>query len=1054
MTTTEEELRRILAPKPGATRDANGEWGSSEQDPGYLLSVAFHSHPDLLFEVASLAAFYLNQERVSLQSSVSTLLTLLAQASKLSPDPLPETLLDEIRGHGDLLAQVKTDDLATSPLYLQWLKKGEDLLKGVLNPSLTSSGVVTPPSESRKQALALVRALDSAVESIESRAALLRDAPSSFASAPILQKMREHVLKEVQRGISLQQERLAAGGALDGTEASVLLASRAAMGLVVSRTSSPRVYPSEGGVAAEPHSDAYPASPPRVDASPGPYWIPDTFNLTVTHDDLQEVLQLGPTGYPVLYGSSVETYTWGSDASGGSGPFTLAGETFEVFLQTSSGDYLDATVELPTGTLELSELIDALNQSWQALALDTQVLASESGGSLLVTAAGALAIGTESGASALGVSSTGGLTLTSEGYGYVRTSAGPFDLSTQATLLFSVAHLGTPVFVEVQLPLGGAVSAADVRDSISARLSTLGVSDWFGASLSGSMVDIGAATSDDALTIYPCSALAPLGLTAGASARGTYDSRTLDLLAGASSYTATLSAGTYSSPHLARLLQDALGSDLRVLATGTAGSKTLSFTYLGGDWQEVSFRSVQTGMALLLAIPNYASTSSATDASTLAAAIQRQSSLLRVSSVQTSPEEVIAERSPSGGLYLYETEGVAAASAPDPLTLQLVALSWEVSPGDALMLLSGPDSGSRWTVTSVDGETLLASGTITPTSTDVVRWVAGAPLGDRSGQSVRVAEGPLTGEHLISQTLYPLEVELLRSATQAGKGAATLSPLALRLEGTSPVPMRLEGDAAFAYITSTVIGPRLNRYTKPQTEWLRLEQGVEAVPGDYLEKIIYGAVADRYLLQETDAPLLRSTLRVDFDFTGHVAETSPLGLYYRVVSTRYDRLQTGRAELQAWLGGAPGRREVLIRAKRMLAQALQKKSPTPGQVAQAVLALEALSEEYVSLQPILEGIQGTAVGPRLDALLDTLEEEGMSGHIDVLRRADFATLFSDSLSTSPYRAPFDDLRTLMQGVARSMEEESEQQQLDYLDSDEEYDNPDEDNRAEVFDENG
>lgn len=1054
MTTVDEELQRILVPPGGrAVTSVGARLPEDRVSPLLQLSSAFHSNPDLIYEMASLGAQGLDDTLTSLTESISDLLNVLDYLGSNPVNPTDPALLADVRALSEMMEGANPESLASSPLYQQWLNKTEGLLKGALSPQITSESVVVSPAESRKQGLAALALLGEVVAELEARAQVLSTCGLAFETAPVSDVLRANVLKEVRRGVAISEEKLKKTGVLDGSEAARLVASRAALSHVASRPLPEEVYSLSGTISAVHASDDYPGVSPTITALAGPYEIPDPVQVTVSHGGDSEKIQLGPTGYPTLFSTRNEDYDWTeSVVTGNAGPFELTEESeLQAFLQASDGTRYDATVLIAAGIYTGEELVSELNSKWAALGLDTYLEAS---GDLQITPTScSVAFGTGGVNGVLGITS-GGIAITESGPGSLLSVDGPFDLSGDPTLLFSVVHVGVAVLVETPLTgLGGTATATQVADAINARLTALGVDAWFYAFTSGAKLDLRVNPSTDTLTIFPCSALAPLGLTMGDSVSGYAEVRTLQLhMAGTVSV--VLDAGTYSAATLAGLLGDALGSDYRVGASGPPGSRTVSIAFIGDGWSINPFYALDSGMAAYLGFPSFEIPTTDTSAAALAANIQKQSRLMRATAVQQDPlagtAETVAGRTT---LRFFQKEGFASALAGDVNELVLLAVSWDLQVGDSLVLVTGVNEDTLWTVTSVQGDTLRASGALTPVSDSNVRWLAGETLGDRTGQELWVTSGDIQGNYRVASTRNALELELEVPPTQAGAGSASLGPTYLQLTGTKPSDLQLSGSTKLTFLPNTVLSGSLFVLGRAMVEWLQLPDYSEVVAGDTLEKYAGSALQSSYEVLEVDngGKLVRTALHVAPTFTASYS-TQTLVSRYQLRSARQARLAQGQEALTSWL--AQDRSSLVTRAKADALQALQRKHPTPGQVSRAALSLAEVLEACQGLTAGTALLRVTKVGPRMDALLDLLYDAGCTAHEDALRRADCATLFSKDLLSSPYRSAADELRALMAEVTRSMEEEVEPEQLDYLDGEEDFDLPDAANRAEVFQEDG
>lgn len=1062
----ENELRRILQPPVGQVPNGNGERDPEEQERRgrASLSLSMLLNPEIFYEIHTLAASGAEQLVAAFQEVSESLLTYLRDAGRQSRYPLTSDALQLLQTQSQLLALSPVDDLLTSPVYQQWKRESERLLRQELSAGISGRSVVLAPSELRKAGVEAALSLVKGVAELEERVRLLAYALQAHAAAPVQRDITRFLTTVLDREVSVMASDVdEQGPGIAGQLALTLLSARAAAKTIETRRHL-RKYPAiDATVVAQTISADYPGSPPSFQSiATGPYHLPSTRLLRVRHRGRLENLLIGPSVTPTLFGYQAESYTWGNTVTCNPGPFTFSGNrTLELYVEAAGARY-DATVEIPSGTYTDAELATFLNTYWEQASLDGFVVAS---GALEFNGlAGALlAVGTGNANFDLGLTPTGGFTITDDAPGsYVSPLAGPYTFVTSSTLLILCGTQYGPVSMELSIS-PGTISAASLALAISDRFTQLGLTN-FSAFSSSDRIGILVVGSSDSAVFLPCPALTVLGIPSSTSVQGTTARNTLDIRVGVNSYGAVVAADTYSARSLALELESQLGSDLNVTAVGSPGSRTLSIEYTGPDAGTQTIRCVQIEMGTYLRFPTQERSASKISASALAGRLQEQSTLLRITS---EFQGAVLERTAGtvrfrySNLRLYTHAGTGDMTSPATNTLQLTASATSgLSVGDLVCITSDPYTDSYWSITEVTATTITAVGTITPTPMQGVSWVAGPALPPLENAVIRVLSGALSGEHAVVREVGLLEVETRTTFLSAAEGEASVGSLGLRIEGTEDSELVVEGDVSFGDLfDSTGNLYPFYRQDSPTTQWLRLSNpAVGVVAGDLWKgysrtsENTAASLHNALVLEiEEDGLVMRTDREVAPSFTADLSSGVALIAYYRIESERYTRHASQEAALRTWLDGSSSRSLLLRQLKTAVYTVFQRTNPTPGMIFQALSAVTAFQASLSTVLAPLQAIQVTRVSALLDELREELLRRGLNALDGHLTRADFASLFDLARRPDRAYAAMADLRQLAADLSRSAEEEEEDAfQIDYTDVEEEFDAPDEDVQEEEY----
>lgn len=1048
--TSEEQeavLRRILQPPTGSVVNAVGIRGDRKLTPKFLVSRAFHVQADLFYSSVTLGGRTLREGLENLRASYTNLLQYLREAGRESRFPAPQDLLDNLRVQGELLSQVSPEELLTSPLYQTWLRESEKLLRGPLSESLDPQGVVVPPAEARKRSIALVEALEAAVVSLGAQVERLATARSSFDGAPRKRALQAYILEESQRAIAIQQERLKRGGPLTGEEALAVLGARAALKQVETSDSNPLYYPGEGTLSAEPTSDTYPADPPHLVSLAGPYRFPEARSLQVQLGKEKEVVQIDPTGTPSLYATTPETFTWVASLSGDSSSVDIVqgvNDRLHLYLEAAAVRY-DASVTLPAGSYDQTSLCAAINAAWSLLGVSSWLVANPSPLTFTASGGATFALGSGSINADVGLSSGGGFLVTADTVGSFSSAAEPFDLSSSPTLLLLATHSGVAYLVEVTLALGGSASAADVAGPLNARLEALGIDSGFHAFSGSGTVDIQAVSSAYRIQTLPCTALSLLGLTGGEVAQGTEERRSISFGALGVTSSAFLAAGLYDGETLALLLEEQLGPNYSVTASGAPGARSLVVRFVGSGWEDASLAVGTSALATYLGFPPIESRSSTVSPAELAGQFTSRSRLLRASVTIPGGEErtleVLRDRA---GFWVTRTSSTSTiAPGSSPSTLQVSAPNSGVLVGEWVILLSGANEGSSWQVTEVSEEGFLAAGSSSPVA-GVVRWSAGPALSQ--GDTLIVQEGPLAGTFTVTSLNNPIEAQTSPAPSLQGTAKALVGPGALLIEGVTAEDLILTSDKSFpGFLTSTILTTAFYRKDLPASPWLRSSIPLKgAKAGDFLERRSFGTLLSQEPLLEVheNGAVFRTqtTYRPGYSLTLSTKDTYAGS--YRLRSYRYEALSSVMRSLRLWQAASVQRSVQFARFKQAFFGAYQRRNPTPGMIEVAASEALAFVTPYLDLVEQVEPLEALGVDPAMDALLDGLEALSADAYVTAVRGADFTSLFDGTLPETPVATATEALRELMIQISRSADDLASRQVYDTFDPNEDLDEPD------------
>ncbi len=467
-------------------------------------------------------------------------------------------------------------------------------------------------------------------------------------------------------------------------------------------------------------------------------------------------------------------------------------------------------------------------------------------------------------------------------------------------------------------------------------------------------------------------------------------------------------------------------------ASALASARTLS---VGSD-------PLSAGTAFVLGFPTGATfTSRQTRAVELVTDFNSKMTRARAARVLTPVTSAALGRSKpdnTSAVVLYKFRGQGAVTAS--LTTVVVdvdggLLAAGVEIGDALVLRSGTDPDSVWTVTAVTDTSLTATSGITTTSASAIDVEVGPALTAPAGRLFQITSGPNAGEYTVVGTgtvPFDLLIDGVLPVFKDGFTQPVFFSASLQTETISvsskntTVASRVTMNGFGALVLSSAIplvGSGMTTWFKPPSIPTDLR------PGDHLDVYLsdYKTPSDSFELilvdkaggvVQLDHPISSTTSWVFGD------QAPP---FARLRSGRvfdYSILQT---QLTAWASLPVNKPAFFVELNRFLNPLLVSTNPTDAQLHDArafLLTMASVlstagaalmsSPEAATLEAALEGYLVEPV-PEVDTLFKSFKEKGSDRAVDLLIEGQFTTFFGLSLDGASYAG---DMQEKMRLVAR------------------------------------
>jgi len=586
--------------------------------------------------------------------------------------------------------------------------------------------------------------------------------------------------------------------------------------------------------------------------------------------------------------------------------------------------------------------------------------------------------------------------------------------------------------IEVTLPNGAAVSAAQVEALLTAQLASTGMSSDFTCAV---VVGCPRITANQPGPAYSCvvgartEANALFGLTSGHKLTGTPDNRELSLVANSTEYSVALPAGLLS---LSDVVTALTGLVPEVVPSGyPAGSpKYLQLTStLAGYGSLLEMRSSPAQQVLGFVAGSTARSTSMTSAD-VARQLSRVSPRITATAVDTTVLSRVSARSVGPGtVMLFRVSGVAAdleVVGTTDVRATIADGSFDaVRVGDQLLVISGTNAGKSWIVSEVSASQLIATGPIAPVAdNDIIEVV---PTTGIIGMFLSIPTGPNAGGYRVvtANPDVPAHVQLDRQLVETPSTfVCNVSQQRVRIESRrADLTSRLsvDGGALPAFFDSY---PVRAVGTSP---WFRLRKDArylstskyEVEVGDHVDMFAsnYAAYTRRHTVVAVfTAADGGSVVQVSPEFPSDEDDSSwsfqsgvqvPFG---RVTNQDLERYETLQARLAAWLRLSVNTSAFFRTLNAALSPLITNVSSSRASVNAAkarlfelhdVLAVAGSDDAVATLEYALDQHSSARV-PAVDDILTLLRGRGCGRAADVLLAANFQSFFTLTSSTSSY----------------------------------------------------
>lgn len=701
--------------------------------------------------------------------------------------------------------------------------------------------------------------------------------------------------------------------------------------------------------------------------------------------------------------------------------------------------YVPITLTLPPGPQTAVSIAAAIQAAIVLAGLVASYAATAAGvfvqiAALFVSPDAKIVFGAGNANTLLGFNQTGGYLFTALAPArLLGRLIGPFNTTGPGAAEFEVSlfHPAAKqsIYVKVTVTIGLAVPTATIALDINAAILAVGLdASYFATDVTGHLQLQSTAGTPYQMTIGGGGLNAIVGFANGQDSKGTDDNRTLIVdvpgLAG-SPFTQILTAGARSATQVAAEIQAARGPNFLVNAQGAVDNQFVVIQYQGAAppafTSSIQFPGTGNTAAPVLGfltdVPFDGRPSTARqvvqDLNVLSDQIRAQVEVIPL----VGGSSLLARTEPTDPslVVVYKVRGDATATVPGLLTLGLTLASGtftNVVVGDVVAVRDGVNAGSKWTITSVAGASLVATGTFTPVAGACFVEV-GPVLGAVFGDVVEVTTGTQSG-------IYTIAI--------VGPGSLAI-PFEFEVDGILPGFSTLDNRSNFftcnvgkervvvtsrnTTITSalTLDGPggaflftAIPANATGTTPWLQLPSVVSGLGnGDLL--VTY---ATSYLVPDT-SHIISS---VEGALIGFSPDISSVGTFTfsldtvppfaRLRSSAFDSYNTMRTRIATWLTLPANKANYFPELDRRINIILIQGNPTVGQVNDALNQLGLLSN--ILLQATSTAPAATAeyllvqysvprVAP-VDELIRAYTEKGCGRALDILIEGRFSDFFN------------------------------------------------------------
>jgi hypothetical protein len=456
----------------------------------------------------------------------------------------------------------------------------------------------------------------------------------------------------------------------------------------------------------------------------------------------------------------------------------------------------------------------------------------------------------------------------------------------------------------------------------------------------------------------------------------------------------------------------------------------------------IALTTQERGAANVLGLPIDATFESLrVDASVVAKFISSASpKLSAAAALVTSAVSITARSNPLDVMKLtfYNGLGTGDVTTPSAFHLTLSNISGDTSairPGHLLVLRTGPNTSSIWTIATVSDTTITATGTTTPTPTTSVSWESGPNVAYTFGDRVTIEDGGNKGDYYIESDSPGLDVSLRSSLPIAStlSGGPILFTVTIGREYlhiasadvTIASEVHLEVDP-----TSSLFFFSLPASATGMTKWFQLpEVPGDLVTGDLLElyESDYTASASYSITSvEKDDRIIGLSGEIDSRVPWLMTEGNPPPFAKLRASKVVDyALFSGR--LRTWAARDQQQGAYFTDLNRFINPLLANNNPTDTQIGDArnksnelltYLTLNGAAANGGNADDTIEGILSSySVDPvpQVDALIKTFKEKSADRAIDLLLSGQFSTFFGLTIDQTSYAGAMQDN---MKGVMR------------------------------------
>lgn len=905
--------------------------------------------------------------------------------------------------------------------------------------NLVQGGQLRTSSAAARESLdALISEADALFDEVLSALKVLKEIPAAHASLDLGRVAASNAIQETSLNLSkwllLLDDSSPGGRALHLRELALdLISSKTVLSQLAQAPAASLFYT---GAALLSATSGKTATPPTIQGSvAGPFGVTDTISLTVTVGENPPAMVTVPeSNYPTLTTGSHNIDGVAILESANTGPFYIhPGQVLQFFLYDGvAGIYVGVEVSPAFGTYTTTALCTEISNAIAAAGLSSDYSVANAAGSVRITAnyvEGKVAVGAGDVYDLLGYETASGWWLHGDKYMFLSSrTAGPYDTSTDNTLrlVFYDIEASVEATVAVTLTASASLAATAAAADIQAAIVAAGLDATYTAVGSSGCLYITASETAAYVRCASGTALSTFGWSSGRVSRGAASNKKLYLTVPGNPntpYQLNFTDGYYTADTLVQALQaetSTFDGDFSFSALGTAKDRYVRITYKGqnngpsGEVATLGMDASESACAETLRwYQSMSVTGNKTAARSVAAALQTAlDSWIVTVYREFQPNRdsllVVPSLAFAGRVALLRFEkSSATATSTGGVSGTLEGLPHGVVAGDSVVFATGLNTGTSWTVVSVDDAGVVAITGSVPLADGAGDVYVGPTLTTNGKQVLEIYDGPNRGVYDVSsvgsdpstlQLAQPLPTPGINGAPATGYGGYGSDYLRIYLKDRSQGGyLRIQGGADLLGSSDVV--------ARSKYLWFTLDEQVRGLKvGDILDVRLsdpYVTTA-RLRIEELSGKDLRLSEGLE-DLTEIPLRSTSAPTGY-LIDALYEAVQSLMQGVATWESAASSLAASYVRERTRLRNLVMSTNPsTRASINDLGTWLELRSADMAALQDVLLAFP-VVTSERMRSLVTALRVRGADRAVDLLQTGDLAKFFGTSSKNASYGA--------------------------------------------------